>query len=105
MPGTFEVVILHHEAGIDQRCSKCRKRYEQGNQFMVQVNIEDRGSHSYLLGTAPPVVCCGEKKKTIRTFPTEETARVAADETITYLNEHLTTAGLPLLDYVQPNAN
>lgn len=105
MKGTCEVLIVHHPPGIIQGCKKCRVVLSTGK-YAIGLKIKDRGREfSYFLGEDPPRVCCGEEKILIRTFESEEAAKIPAGEVRRHLAEKESTEGLRLLDWTLPHNN
>lgn len=99
------VWVLHHKTGFLQGCRKCRQVLSTGT-FALGIEVEIRGKKKkYLIGEDPSRSCCGEEKKLIRTFATEEEANVAQAEVVSGLDQMKSTDGLCLFAWTIPGNN
>lgn len=89
-----EVRWFNVPAGIVCGCARCRTVLRTGS-WAVGVIV---GTHKYLIGVTPPVMCCGEEKKVFQCFDTEEEAEAFAGRVIEQLNREGTTANLKLYE-------
>ncbi len=102
--GTCEVMVVEHPQGIVQGCKKCRQILKRGN-FSIGLHVREDGvDYKYLLG-APPQEHCGEEKKFIVCFETEEEAEAEKDRVLAHLSNTGSTAGLRLMEFAKPGVN
>ena len=72
--------------GYFQGCKDCRKILTQGD-FAIAIRIQHLGiARHEFLAVSPPLVCCGEVKKVVRLFSSEEEAETAKKEIVERFN-------------------
>lgn len=91
----YELVLVNHPAGINNGCAKCREILSSGT-WAVGLKI---GTHRYAVGKNPARTHCGEEKKEIDVFDTEEPARALLERVREQLNREGTTVNLKLYEF------
>jgi cytidine deaminase len=89
------VVYFEHPEGIESGCAKCRQILRDGS-WAVGLIVSEK--HKYFVGVNPPVMCCGEEKKVIETYHTEDEAKALMARVIEQLNRDGTTKNLKLYE-------
>lgn len=102
MAGEAKVwVIVPDGKEIKMGCKLCgREISSTKDRFMLGVTVDEgRQHHRYFIAVDPPIICCGEEKKIIKTFETEEEVEREKDRVVQYLNTRQSTEGLKLLSF------
>ncbi len=84
--GGCHVMVVEHPVGVAQGCKICREILETGK-FLIGIHVRENGSDfKYFLG-APPQKHCGEQKKFLQCFETEEDAEAEKLKVLSHLSE------------------
>jgi len=91
------VSVVHHPAGINAGCARCRTIISSGT-FAIGVQV---GNHNYLVGHNPPKQCCGEEKKVPLLYDDEVLAAFGAQGIMDTLGRDGSTTNLRLYEVAQ----
>ncbi|OGZ43083.1 MAG: hypothetical protein A2719_01845 [Candidatus Ryanbacteria bacterium RIFCSPHIGHO2_01_FULL_45_22] len=102
--GECQVMVVEYPAGVIQGCKVCRTILKIGK-FLIGLHVhEDGKDFKYFLGT-PPQEHCGEQKKILQCFETEEEAEAERLKVLSHLSEKGSTEGLPLMGFFDLRSN